>query len=159
MYLKKDSTVLDLTLLTCLKYWPKIDPYKEVNFIDEVETVILSSEVLIQSFGDHKLVSARHIITQVAKCCQSLHFSVAQRALMLLSTKHFQALIQTADDYIVCVDSLLCNISQPSDLSWLDLIQSSNKIVRVKHWNLEIRGMSYLALRQFSVILGPKVYT
>ena len=78
---------------------------------------------------------------------------------MLLSTKHFQALLRTSDDYIVCVDGLLCNTSQPSELSWFDLVHASNKLVRFKHWNEEIRGMSYFALRQFSLILGPKIYT
>lgn len=31
--------------------------------------------------------------------------------------------------------------------------------MRVKHWNDEIRGMSYFVLRQFSILLGTKIYT
>jgi len=45
-YIKKDSSVIDLTILTILKYWPKTDPYKEVNFIGEVETILLSSDMI-----------------------------------------------------------------------------------------------------------------
>jgi len=91
VYLKKDPTLVDLTLLTCLKYWPKVDPYKEVNFIDEVESVLLCCDLL--TTAGFKLVSAKLVVAQIAKCCHSLHFSVAQRALMLLSTKHFQSLL------------------------------------------------------------------
>ena len=47
-YIKKDPSVLDLTQLTVLKYWPKTDPYKEVNFIGEAETLLLSSDVIVQ---------------------------------------------------------------------------------------------------------------
>ncbi len=54
--MKKDRSVADLALATCLKYWPKIDPFKEVEFINEVETLLVHSNILVD-IGAQKLAT------------------------------------------------------------------------------------------------------
>jgi serine/threonine-protein phosphatase 2A regulatory subunit B' len=40
-YIQKDETVADLLFLGCLKFWPKVDPFKETIFLKEIEIVLL----------------------------------------------------------------------------------------------------------------------
>lgn len=41
--------MVDVALATCLKYWPKIDPFKEVEFLKEVETILVHSNILAET--------------------------------------------------------------------------------------------------------------
>ena len=38
-FIQKDQTLTDQAILILLKYWPKVDPIKEVNCLNELETI------------------------------------------------------------------------------------------------------------------------
>ena len=62
-----------------LKYWPKIDPTKEVSCLNELETILDTLKNI------SPIIDIRHyLVSKVAESCKSLHFSVAERALLLL---------------------------------------------------------------------------
>lgn len=84
--MQKDDTVADITFLSCLKFWPKTDPYKELIFLKEIELVMLA---YLKNSSPKPLVSASLIVRQIAKCSESQHFHVAEKGLLLLTCKEF----------------------------------------------------------------------
>ena len=75
-------------MLVLLKYWPKVDPIKEVSCLTELETIFDN----LKNIGP--LIEIRtFIITQVVHCAKSLHFSVAERALLLMHNPVILALL------------------------------------------------------------------
>ena len=78
-FIMKDERLADQAILSCLKYWPKVDPHKEVCTLSELETVLN----LLHSI--EPLVEIRHhLIKQLSDSISSLHSGVAERALLLI---------------------------------------------------------------------------
>ena len=65
--------------MACLKYWPLIDPNKEIASISEIETILNQ----LKSTEHLQLVKS-FLIKRIAICVCSNHYGVAEKALFLL---------------------------------------------------------------------------
>ena len=74
-FLEKDPTLTEDVLLGLFKYWPKVNSPKEVMFLNEVEEVL----DVIDPAEFPKIVVP--LFQQLARCVNSQHFQVAERAL------------------------------------------------------------------------------
>lgn len=77
--MKKDSSVTELAILACLKYWPQVDPHKEISFLNEID-LLLNQIKDCTCIVDIRLP----LIKKIATCAQSKHYAVAERALLLI---------------------------------------------------------------------------
>lgn len=74
-FLEKDASLTEDVLLGLLKFWPKVNSPKEVMFLNEVEEVL----DVIDPLEFTKIQVP--LFTQLARCVNSQHFQVAERAL------------------------------------------------------------------------------
>ena len=74
-FLEKDPTLTEDVLLGLLKFWPKVNSPKEVMFLNEVEEVL----DVIDPAEFPKITVP--LFQQLARCVNSQHFQVAERAL------------------------------------------------------------------------------
>ena len=59
-FIQKDQTLADQAILVLLKYWPKVDPTKEISCLNELETILDN----LKNIGP--IVEIRHyIVAQV----------------------------------------------------------------------------------------------
>lgn len=76
-FVEKDPSQSVPIILGLLRVWPKTNSTKEVMFLTEIEEIL--DIIPIEQF---RLIS-RPLFVQIAKCIDSNHFQVAERALML----------------------------------------------------------------------------
>ncbi|OAF72085.1 hypothetical protein A3Q56_00129 [Intoshia linei] len=76
-FVEKESSLVRILIHFLLKYWPKLNSTKEVQFINELE------EILDIIDGNEFEIVAADVFKQIAKCVDSTHFQVAERALYL----------------------------------------------------------------------------
>ncbi|KAF9567513.1 protein phosphatase 2A regulatory B subunit [Agrocybe pediades] len=127
-FLEKDPTLAEEVMLGLLKYWPKVNSPKEVMFLHEVEEVLdVTDPVEFQKIQ----VPLFH---QLAKCINSQHFQVAERALLYWN-----------NEYVVNLMS--DNLSVILPIVFPALYTNSKS-----HWNRTIHGMVYNALKLFMEI-------
>lgn len=74
-FLEKDPTLTEEVVLGLLKYWPKVNSPKEVMFLNEVEEIL----DVIDPVEFQKIMVP--LFKQLARCINSQHFQVAERAL------------------------------------------------------------------------------
>ena len=76
-FIEKDPSLSVTVILGLLRIWPKTNSTKELMFLTEIEEIleIISIEHFGQIYGP--------LFRQLAKCIDSNHFQVAERALML----------------------------------------------------------------------------
>jgi len=74
-FLEKDPALAEEVVLGLLKYWPKVNSPKEVMFLSEMEEVL----DVIDPIEFRKIMSP--LFHQLARCINSQHFQVAERAL------------------------------------------------------------------------------
>ncbi|KAG8935675.1 Serine/threonine-protein phosphatase 2A 56 kDa regulatory subunit delta isoform [Tulasnella sp. 419] len=132
-FLEKDSTLTEEVLLGLLKYWPKVNSPKEVMFLNEVEEVL----DVIDPAEFTKIQIP--LFTQLARCVNSQHFQVAERALYYWN-----------NEYIV--NLMGDNISIVLPIVFPALYKNSRS-----HWNRTIHGMIYNALKLFMEI-NPELF-
>ena len=90
-----------------IKYWPKIDPTKEISSLNELESILDTLKSITP------IIEVRnYLVSKVAECAQSLHFSVAERALLLLHNPVLLAVITYDKSPLlrIVIDALLQNI-------------------------------------------------
>ncbi|PAV23885.1 phosphatase 2A regulatory B subunit [Pyrrhoderma noxium] len=127
-FLEKDPTLTEDVLLGLFKYWPKVNSPKEVMFLNEVEEVL----DVIDPAEFPKIVVP--LFQQLARCVNSQHFQVAERALYYWN-----------NEYVV-------NLMTENLATILPIIFPALYINSRSHWNRTIHGMVYNALKMFMEI-------
>ncbi|KAF9005587.1 phosphatase 2A regulatory B subunit-domain-containing protein [Cyathus striatus] len=127
-FLEKDPSLAEEVMLGLLKYWPKVNSPKEVMFLNEVEEVL---DVTDPTEFQKIQVPLFH---QLARCINSQHFQVAERALLYWN-----------NEYVVNLMSDNLGVILP--IVFPALYTNSKS-----HWNRTIHGMVYNALKLFMEI-------
>ncbi|KAI0375009.1 protein phosphatase PP2A0 B subunit gamma isoform [Pilatotrama ljubarskyi] len=127
-FLEKDASLAEEVVLGLLKYWPKVNSPKEVMFLSEMEEVL----DVIDPAEFQKIQEP--LFQQLARCINSQHFQVAERALMYWN-----------NEYIVNLMS--DNLSVILPIVFPALYTNSRS-----HWNRTIHALVYNALKLFMEI-------
>src|ERR1700734_2496487 len=81
-FLEKDPSLAEEVMMGLLKYWPKVNSPKEVMFLNEVEEVLdVTDPVEFQKIQVP-------LFQQLARCINSQHFQVAERALLYWNNEY-----------------------------------------------------------------------
>ncbi|KAG5653983.1 Serine/threonine-protein phosphatase 2A 56 kDa regulatory subunit delta isoform [Sphagnurus paluster] len=127
-FLEKDLMLAEEVMMGLLKYWPKVNSPKEVMFLNEVEEVLdVTDPVEFQ-----KIQVA--LFQQLARCINSQHFQVAERALLYWN-----------NEYVV-------NLMSDNLAVILPIVFPALYTNSKSHWNRTIHGMVYNALKLFMEI-------
>lgn len=86
-FVEKDSKLADTVVRGLLKYWPVTNSSKEVMFLGELEEVL----EVAQAGEFHRCMVP--LFRRIARCLNSSHFQVAERALFLWNNDHIRNLI------------------------------------------------------------------
>ncbi|XP_050206042.1 serine/threonine protein phosphatase 2A 57 kDa regulatory subunit B' theta isoform-like [Mercurialis annua] len=86
-FVEKDCKLADTVIRGLLKYWPLTNSSKEVMFLNELEEVLEATQ---PSEFQRCMVP---LFQQIARCLNSSHFQVAERALFLWNNDHIESLI------------------------------------------------------------------
>ncbi|KAI0035948.1 phosphatase 2A regulatory B subunit-domain-containing protein [Vararia minispora EC-137] len=132
-FLEKDGTLAEDVVLGLLKYWPKVNSPKEVMFLSEVEEIL--DVIDTNEFQKIQLP----LFQQLARCINSQHFQVAERALYYWNNEYIVNLMST-------------NLSAILPIVFPALYLNSKT-----HWNRTIHGMVYNALKLF-MELNPDLF-
>ncbi|KAL4301836.1 hypothetical protein GQ457_10G026380 [Hibiscus cannabinus] len=131
-FVEKDCKLADSVVRGLLKYWPVTNSAKEVMFLNELEEVLEATQP--PEFQRCMVPLFR----QIARCLNSLHFQVAERALLLWNNDHIQNLILQNRKVIVPV-----------------IFPALEKNAR-KHWNPAVQSLT-LNIRKIFYDLDPKL--
>ncbi|EGO20964.1 hypothetical protein SERLADRAFT_452105 [Serpula lacrymans var. lacrymans S7.9] len=127
-FLEKDPSLAEEVMLGLLKYWPKVNSPKEVMFLNEVEEVLdVTDPVEFQKIQTS-------LFQQLARCINSQHFQVAERALLYWN-----------NEYVV-------NLMSDNLAIILPIVFPALYTNSKSHWNRTIHGMVYNALKLFMEI-------
>lgn len=132
-FLEKDPALTEEVILGLLRYWPKVNSPKEVMYLNEVEEIL----DVIEANEFNKIMVP--LFSQLARCINSQHFQVAERALYYWN-----------NEYIVNLMGERIAVILP--IVFPALYQNSKR-----HWNRTIHGMVYNALKLFMEI-NPEVF-
>uniref|UniRef100_A0A1J3CZF7 Serine/threonine protein phosphatase 2A regulatory subunit n=1 Tax=Noccaea caerulescens TaxID=107243 RepID=A0A1J3CZF7_NOCCA len=94
-FVEKDCKLADTVIRGLLKYWPVTNSSKEVMFLNELEEVLEATQP--PEFQRCMVPLFR----QIARCLNSLHFQVAERALFLWNNNHIENLIMQSRKVIL----------------------------------------------------------
>jgi serine/threonine-protein phosphatase 2A regulatory subunit B' len=124
-YLEKDPKLADIIIKGLIKYWPHTNSGKEVLFLNELEELL----ELTQSSEFAKV--AEPLFRLIARCINSPHFQVSERALFLWNNEYIVSLIAKSRDTILPVlfPALEANTS--------------------KHWNSTVHGLTFNVQKLF----------
>jgi serine/threonine-protein phosphatase 2A regulatory subunit B' len=81
-FLEKESTLGKDVMLGLLKYWPKINSTKAVMFLNEVEEILDVTDP-----AEFQKIQIP-LFQQIARCINSQHFQVAERALLYWNNEY-----------------------------------------------------------------------
>ncbi|CAL9163035.1 unnamed protein product [Musa hybrid cultivar] len=87
-FIEKDCKLADTVIMGLLKYWPITNSSKEVMFLGELEEVLEATQP-----ADFQRCMVP-LFRQIARCLNSSHFQVAERALFLWNNDHIENLIK-----------------------------------------------------------------
>ncbi|XP_072992264.1 serine/threonine protein phosphatase 2A 57 kDa regulatory subunit B' theta isoform-like [Typha latifolia] len=87
-FVEKDCKLADTVIRGLLKYWPITNSSKEVMFLGELEEILEAT----QPAEFQKCMVP--LFRQIARCLNSSHFQVAERALFLWNNDHIENLIK-----------------------------------------------------------------
>ncbi|CAL1704402.1 unnamed protein product [Somion occarium] len=127
-FLEKDAALAEDVVRGLLKFWPKVNSPKEVMFLSEMEEVL----DVIDPAEFQKIQVP--LFQQLARCINSQHFQVAERALLYWN-----------NEYIVNLMS--DNLAVILPIVFPALYTNSRS-----HWNRTIHAMVYNALKLFMEI-------
>lgn len=127
-FLEKESSLAEEVMMGLLKYWPKVNSPKEVMFLNEVEEVL---DVTDPAEFQKIQVALFH---QLARCINSQHFQVAERALLYWNNEY---VINLMTDNLAVILPIV-----------FPALYTNSKT----HWNRTIHGMVYNALKLFMEI-------
>nr|QIA97560.1 protein phosphatase 2A [Celmisia lyallii] len=86
-FVEKDNKLADTVIRGLLKYWPITNCQKEVLFLGELEEVLEATQ---PAEFQRCMVP---LFRQIARCLNSSHFQVAERALFMWNNEHIVSLI------------------------------------------------------------------
>ncbi|TXT10918.1 hypothetical protein VHUM_01669 [Vanrija humicola] len=132
-FLEKDPALTEEVILGLLRYWPKVNSPKEVMYLNEVE------EILDVIEGAEFAKIQNPLFSQLARCINSQHFQVAERALYYWNNEY---IVNLMGEHI----AVILPIVFPA------LYQNSKH-----HWNRTIHGMVYNALKLLMEI-NPELF-
>ncbi|BEI82081.1 hypothetical protein CcaverHIS002_0212410 [Cutaneotrichosporon cavernicola] len=132
-FLEKDPALTEEVILGLLRYWPKVNSPKEVMYLNEVE------EILDVIEGAEFAKIMQPLFSQLARCINSQHFQVAERALYYWNNEY---IVNLMGEHI----AIILPIVFPA------LYQNSKQ-----HWNRTIHSMVYNALKLFMEI-NPELF-
>ncbi|KAK8613850.1 hypothetical protein V6N13_101606 [Hibiscus sabdariffa] len=132
-FVEKDCKLADTVIRGLLKYWPITNSSKEVMFLNELE------EVLEATQSPEFQCCMVPLFHQIARCLNSLHFQVAERALFLWNNDHIENLIIQNRKVILPI-----------------IIPALEKNVR-KHWNQAVHSLT-LNVRKIFCDLDPELF-
>ncbi|KAK4377711.1 hypothetical protein RND71_004007 [Anisodus tanguticus] len=124
-FVEKDYKLADMVIRGLLKYWPVTNCQKEVLFLQELEEVLETTQA---AEFQRCMVP---LFRQIARCLNSPHFQVAERALFLWNNEHIVGLIAQNRNVILPIifDALQKNIDN--------------------HWNQVIHGLTVNVRKMF----------
>ncbi|KAF9520576.1 hypothetical protein BS47DRAFT_644077 [Hydnum rufescens UP504] len=122
---EEHKTFLGRVLLPLHKFWPKVNSPKEVMFLNEVEEIL----DVIDPMEFRKIQVP--LFQQIARCVNSQHFQVAERALYYWNNEYIVNLMGE-------------NLAVILPIVFPALYKNSKT-----HWNRTIHGMVYNALKLF----------
>ncbi|KAJ3683513.1 hypothetical protein LUZ60_013740 [Juncus effusus] len=117
-FVEKDNKLGDTVIRGLVKYWPVVNSNKEVMFLGELEEIL----EMIQPNEFQKCMVP--LFRRIARCLNSSHFQVAERALFLWNNDHISSLIMQNHKSIL-----------PIILPALELNTSS-------HWNPAVQSLT-----------------
>ncbi|KAH1122050.1 hypothetical protein J1N35_005210 [Gossypium stocksii] len=124
-FVEKDYKLADTVIRGLLKYWPLTNCQKELLFLGELEEILEAT----QSAEFQRCVVP--LFRQIARCLNSPHFQVAERALFLWNNEHIVSLIAQNRQVILPI-----------------IFEALEKNIR-SHWNQAIHGLTANVKKMF----------
>ncbi|XP_058738099.1 serine/threonine protein phosphatase 2A 57 kDa regulatory subunit B' beta isoform-like [Vicia villosa] len=124
-FVEKDFKLADTVIRGLLKYWPVTNCQKEVLFLGELEEVLEATQAA--EFQRCMVLLFR----QIARCLNSPHFQVAERALFLWNNEHIVGLIAQNRTVILPI-----------------IFEALEKNVQ-SHWNQAVNGLTVNVRKMF----------
>lgn len=121
-FVEKDFKLADTVIRGLLKYWPVTNSSKEVMFLSELEEVLEATQ---PAEFQRCMVP---LFRQIARCLNSFHFQVAERALFLWNNDHIRNLITTNQKMILPI--MLPSLEKNARGHWNQAVQSLTLNVR-----------------------------
>lgn len=125
-FVEKDYKLADTVIRGLLKYWPVTNCQKEVLFLGELEDVLEATQA---AEFQRCMVS---LFRRIARCINSYHFQVAERALFLWNNDHIVNLIAQNRSVILPI-----------------IFEALEKNVQ-SHWNQAVNGLTMNVRKMFS---------
>ncbi|KAK1266224.1 Serine/threonine protein phosphatase 2A 59 kDa regulatory subunit B' eta isoform [Acorus gramineus] len=125
-FVEKDCKLADTVIRGLLKYWPVTNSSKEVLFLGELEEVLEATQP--PEFQRCMVPLFR----QIARCINSSHFQVAERALFLWNNDHIENLIKQNRKVILPI-----------------ILPALERNAR-SHWNLAVQSLTQNVRKMFS---------
>ena len=149
-FLEKDGSLAEEVVLGLLKYWPKVNSPKEVMFLSEVEEIL---DVIDPAEFQKIQVN---LFQQLARCINSQHFQVAERALYYWNNEYIVNLM--SDNMAVILPIVFPALYQNSKSHWNRCVQFCLRpLVWLTKPSSTIHGMVYNALKLF-MELNPDLF-
>ncbi|XP_010907764.1 serine/threonine protein phosphatase 2A 57 kDa regulatory subunit B' theta isoform isoform X1 [Elaeis guineensis] len=133
-FVEKDCKLADTVIRGLLKYWPITNSSKEVMFLGELEEVLEATQ---PAEFQRCMVP---LFRQLARCLNSSHFQVAERALFLWNNDHIESLIKQN-----------CKVVLPIIFPALERNTKS-------HWNQAVQSLT-LNVRKIFSDHDPELFT
>ncbi|GLT89832.1 hypothetical protein SLE2022_077970 [Rubroshorea leprosula] len=124
-FVEKDFKLADTVIRGLLKYWPLTNCQKEVLFLGELEEVLEATQ---SAEFQRCMVS---LFRQIARCLNSSHFQVAERALFLWNNEHIVSLIAQNRKVILPI-----------------IFEALEKNIK-SHWNQVVHGLTVNVRKMF----------
>lgn len=124
-FVEKDYKLADTVIRGLLKYWPVINCQKEVLFLGELEEVLEATQA---AEFQRCMVP---LFRQIARCLNSPHFQVAERALFLWNNEHIVSLIAQNQSVILPI-----------------IFEALERNVQ-SHWNQAVHGLTVNVRKMF----------
>ncbi|XP_057983656.1 serine/threonine protein phosphatase 2A 57 kDa regulatory subunit B' beta isoform-like [Malania oleifera] len=124
-FVEKDYKLADTVIRGLLKYWPVTNCQKEVLFLGELEEVLEATQA---AEFQRCMVP---LFRQIARCLNSSHFQVAERALFLWNNEHIVSLIAQNRGVILPI-----------------IFEALEKNIQ-SHWNQAVHGLTVNVRKMF----------
>ncbi|XP_057548872.1 serine/threonine protein phosphatase 2A 57 kDa regulatory subunit B' beta isoform-like [Amaranthus tricolor] len=124
-FVEKDYKLADTVIRGLLKYWPVTNCQKEVLFLGELEEVLEATQCA--EFQRCMIPLFR----QIARCLNSPHFQVAERALFFWNNEHIVSLIAQNRNVILPI-----------------IFEALEKNIQ-SHWNQAVHGLTVNVRKMF----------
>ncbi|XP_008799952.1 serine/threonine protein phosphatase 2A 57 kDa regulatory subunit B' theta isoform-like isoform X1 [Phoenix dactylifera] len=121
-FVEKDCKLADTVIRGLLKYWPITNSSKEVMFLGELEEVLEAT----QPAEFQRCMVA--LFRQIARCLNSSHFQVAERALFLWNNDHIENSIKQNRKVILPI--IFPVLERNAKTHWNQAVQSLTLNVR-----------------------------